>query len=63
MCHKSTMELAKKDLSKRVGVSENNLDFVFIWEFAGEIYFSFQINQPGHAHNGSTLSVNVSDLR
>lgn len=59
----NAMTLAKQNLAERVGVKAKSLEFAFLWQFAGKIYFSFQINQPDHAQNGSTLSVNVSDLK
>lgn len=63
MCCDDMMALAKQDLAEKVGVKVQNLYFSFIWEFGNNIYFSFQINQPGHAHNGSTMSVNVSKIK
>ena len=62
MYHNNALAIAKNNLAERVGVLVKNLEFSFIWKHAGDIYFSFQINDPGHAQNGSTLSINVSDF-
>lgn len=61
MCYNNTMALAKQNLAERVGVTIQHLDFAFRWEYNCDIYYSFQINLPGHAYFGSTLSVKIDD--
>ncbi|MCG8508652.1 MAG: hypothetical protein MI741_05425 [Rhodospirillales bacterium] len=63
MIQNNTMALAKQKIAEKVGVSVTSLEFSFIWTFAENTYFSFQIKEPGNAHNGSTLSVNVTELK
>jgi hypothetical protein len=62
MGRENKMAIAKQVLAESVGAMVNSLEFAFIWEYNGEIFFSFQINEPDHAQNGSTLSVNVSKI-
>ena len=62
VCFDYELTMAKKELAERMGVMVQNLHFAFIWEHESNIYFSFQINEPGHSHNGSTLSININDM-
>ena len=57
------MGLAKKALAQKMGVLVQNLKFAFIWEYGGDVFFSFLINEPDHSHYKSTLSVNVSKMK
>lgn len=62
MGQENQLGLAKKALAERMGVMVQNLEFAFIWEYGGDVFFSFLINEPEHSHYKSTLSVNVSKM-
>ena len=54
-----TMALAKKELACRIEAKEHFLEYTYRWEYQAYTFLSFQINQPGHSHYRSTLSVRI----
>lgn len=59
--NRNLLDVAKSNISCRYGIDERSLVYRCVWGLDYEQLISFQVKQPGHPYNGSTLSFKIPD--